>query len=166
MGHPPLAIHRKDPLLLNLEGHPVRRGCFIKRAFPDRDSPTGRAQGNSGSRDPRGRDHTGHHRDHRVNRRNHADPKFYTIRPGSADCCQSTGRLRVQLPSPLAMHYRWSSRDRQELFLCTEFARAIPPMPHAERLETAGKVMMRFAGFLPNLGVTPQVIPAMESELY
>lgn len=64
---------------------------------------------------------------------------------------------------PLAMHYRWSYLDRQELFLRTEFARAISSMPHAERLETAGKLMMRFAGFLPNLGVTPEVIPAMEA---
>ncbi|MEY4238557.1 MAG: hypothetical protein RL339_1158 [Pseudomonadota bacterium] len=63
---------------------------------------------------------------------------------------------------PLAMHYRWSYRDQQELFLRTEFARAIPPMPHEQRLETAGKLMTRFAGFLPNLGVTAAVIPAME----
>lgn len=63
---------------------------------------------------------------------------------------------------PLAMHYRWSYREQQELFLRTEFARAIPPMPHEQRLETAGKLMTRFAGFLPNLGVTAAVIPAME----
>lgn len=63
---------------------------------------------------------------------------------------------------PLAMHYRWSYRDRQELFLRTEFARAIPHMAHEQRLETAGKLMTRFAGFLPNLGVTEAVIPAME----
>lgn len=63
---------------------------------------------------------------------------------------------------PLAMHYRWSYRDKQELFLRTEFARAIPQMPHAQRLETAGKLMTKFAAFLPNLGVTEAVIPAME----
>jgi len=64
---------------------------------------------------------------------------------------------------PLAMHYRWSYRDRQDLFLRTEFARAVPQMPHAQRLEVAGKLMTKFAGFLPNLGVTEAVIPAMES---
>ena len=64
---------------------------------------------------------------------------------------------------PLAMHYRWSYRDQQELFLRAEFARGIPAMPHAERLEAAGKLMTRFAAFLPNLGVTPAVIPAMEA---
>ena len=63
----------------------------------------------------------------------------------------------------LAMHYRWSFRDRQELFLRNEFARALPPMPHAERLEMAGRLMEKFAGFLPNLGVEPEVIPAMEA---
>lgn len=64
---------------------------------------------------------------------------------------------------PLAMHYRWSYRDRQDLFLRTEFARAVPQMPHAQRLDVAGKLMTKFAGFLPNLGVTEAVIPAMES---
>ena len=63
---------------------------------------------------------------------------------------------------PLAMHYRWTYREQQELFLRTEFARAIPAMPHDQRLETAGMLMTKFAGFLPNLGVTPDVIPAME----
>lgn len=64
---------------------------------------------------------------------------------------------------PLAMHYRWSYRSRQELFLRNEFARATPRMPHGERLELAGKVMTRFAAFLPNLGVSEAVIPAMEA---
>jgi glutathione S-transferase len=64
---------------------------------------------------------------------------------------------------PLAMHYRWSYRAQQELFLRSEFARAVPPMEHGQRLETAGKLMARFANFLPGLGVTPAVIPAMEA---
>ncbi len=64
---------------------------------------------------------------------------------------------------PLAMHYRWSYRDRQDLFLRTEFARAIPTtMPYEQRLSTAGTLMEKFSGFLPNLGVAPAVIPAME----
>jgi glutathione S-transferase len=64
---------------------------------------------------------------------------------------------------PLAMHYRWSYLDRQKLFLRAEFARAIPViMPYEQRLATAGKLMERFAGFLPNLGVSAKVIPAME----
>lgn len=64
---------------------------------------------------------------------------------------------------PLAMHYRWSYRDRQELFLQAEFARAIPTaMPYENRLATAQMLMSKFSGFLPGLGVTPEVIPAME----
>jgi glutathione S-transferase len=64
---------------------------------------------------------------------------------------------------PLAMHYRWSYREQQELFLRTEFARGIPiDVPFPDRLELAGKLMARFNGFLPNLGVTPEAIPAME----
>jgi len=65
---------------------------------------------------------------------------------------------------PLAMHYRWTYRDRQELFLRAEFARAVPwQKDHALRLELAGQVMERFNGFLPNLGVNPQAIPALEA---
>lgn len=65
---------------------------------------------------------------------------------------------------PLAMHYRWSYRNRQELFLRTEFARAISiGMPYEQRLETAAKLMTRFAGMLGPLGVTHEVIPAMEA---
>ncbi len=64
---------------------------------------------------------------------------------------------------PLAMHYRWSYRAEQERFLQAEFARAIPnSIPYENRLATAEMLMGRFAGFLPNLGVTPAVIPAME----
>lgn len=65
---------------------------------------------------------------------------------------------------PLAMHYRWSYRDRQDLFLRAEFARALPTsIPHEARLDAAARLMARFAGFLPNLGVAPAVIPAMEA---
>ncbi|MFM2301176.1 MAG: hypothetical protein RLZZ84_912 [Pseudomonadota bacterium] len=64
---------------------------------------------------------------------------------------------------PLAMHYRWSYRDKQNLFLQAEFARAIPTaIPYEHRLATAEMLMGKFAGFLPNLGVAPAVIPAME----
>ncbi len=64
---------------------------------------------------------------------------------------------------PLAMHYRWTYRAEQELFLRAEFARAVPPgMPYEQRLAMAGAFMDRFSGFLPNLGVAPAVIPAME----
>lgn len=65
---------------------------------------------------------------------------------------------------PLAMHYRWTYRDRQDAFLQAEFARAIPTsIPYENRLATAQMLMGRFAGFLPNLGVRPEVIPAMEA---
>ena len=64
---------------------------------------------------------------------------------------------------PLAMHYRWTYRAEQELFLQAEFTRAVPPaIPYEQRLAMAGAIMNRFNGFLPNLGVTPAVIPAME----
>ena len=62
----------------------------------------------------------------------------------------------------IAMHYRWSYREQQEHFLCNEFARAVPAPTYSDRMEKAGKLMSRFADFLPNLGVTPDVILAME----
>lgn len=64
---------------------------------------------------------------------------------------------------PLAMHYRWTYRNDQELFLRSEFARAVPPaLPYEHRLAMAEAIMNRFNGFLPNLGVTPAVIPVLE----
>lgn len=64
---------------------------------------------------------------------------------------------------PAAMHYRWSYRAEQEQFLCAEFARAVPAvMPYAQRQQMASAIMARFNGFLPNLGVTPEAIPAIE----
>lgn len=64
---------------------------------------------------------------------------------------------------PAAMHYRWSYRAEQEPFLRAEFARAVPPqIPYEKRLAMAGAIMDRFNGFLPNLGVTPETIPAIE----
>lgn len=64
----------------------------------------------------------------------------------------------------LSMHYRWSYRAEQEVFLRNEFARAIPRLAtHTDRIDMAAKVMSRFNGFLPNLGVTEEVIPAIEA---
>lgn len=64
---------------------------------------------------------------------------------------------------PLAMHYRWTYRDRQAQFLRSEFARAVPTtIPVEQRLATAEVLMDRFAGFLPRLGVDAEAIPAME----
>lgn len=65
---------------------------------------------------------------------------------------------------PAAMHYRWSYRAEQEQFLRAEFARAVPPaLPYDQRLSMAGAIMDKFNGFLPNLGVTPEAIPAIEA---
>lgn len=65
---------------------------------------------------------------------------------------------------PLAMHYRWTYRADQEIFLQAEFGRAVVPgQGRADRRATAGAVMNLFAGFLPNLGVFPETTAAMES---
>ena len=63
-----------------------------------------------------------------------------------------------------AMHYRWSYRAEQELFLQAEFGRAMHLGPdRAVRLQAGAQFMSYFSGFLPNLGVTPETIPAIEA---
>ncbi len=65
---------------------------------------------------------------------------------------------------PLAMHYRWTYRAEQEEFLQAEFGRAVvPDSSRVERRAQAAKTMDFFNGFLPNLGVLPDAIPAMEA---
>jgi glutathione S-transferase len=65
---------------------------------------------------------------------------------------------------PLAMHYRWTYRADQDRFLCAEFGRTMQAnVGREERLAAASKTMDYFAGFLPNLGVRPETIPAMEA---
>lgn len=63
---------------------------------------------------------------------------------------------------PAAMHYRWSYREQQEAFLRAEFGRAIVARKTRDERDTAAKVMAFFNGFLPNLGVFPETIPAIE----
>ena len=64
---------------------------------------------------------------------------------------------------PLAMHYRWSYRAEQETFLRAEFGRAmVAGADRSARRQAAARTMEFFAGFLPNLGVVPEVVTAME----
>lgn len=63
-----------------------------------------------------------------------------------------------------AMHYRWSYRDEQELFLQTEFGRGLYAGADRETRRNAGKrVMDFFSSSLPALGITPATAPAIET---
>ncbi len=63
-----------------------------------------------------------------------------------------------------AMHYRWSYRDEQELFLQTEFGRGLYAGADREARRSAGKrVMDFFSSSLPSLGITPETAPAIET---
>ena len=63
-----------------------------------------------------------------------------------------------------AMHYRWSYRDEQELFLQTEFGRGLYAGADREARRNAGKrVMDFFSASLPALGITPATAPAIET---
>ena len=63
-----------------------------------------------------------------------------------------------------AMHYRWSYRDEQELFLQTEFGRGLYAGADREARRHAGKrVMDFFSSSLPALGITPATAPAIET---
>ena len=64
----------------------------------------------------------------------------------------------------VAMHYRWSYRDEQELFLQTEFGRGLYTGEDREARRAAGRrVMDFFSSSLPTLGINPQTIPAIEN---
>ena len=63
-----------------------------------------------------------------------------------------------------AMHYRWSYRDEQELFLQTEFGRGLYAGEDRDARRTAGKrVMDFFSSSLPALGITNETVPAIEA---
>jgi len=62
-----------------------------------------------------------------------------------------------------AMHYRWSYRDEQELFLQAEFGRGLYAGADREARRAAGRrVMDFFSSSLPALGINAQTIPAIE----
>ena len=64
----------------------------------------------------------------------------------------------------VAMHYRWSYRDEQELFLQTEFGRGLYAGADREARRNAGKrVMDFFSSSLPALGITNATVPAIEA---
>ena len=63
-----------------------------------------------------------------------------------------------------AMHYRWSYRDEQEMFLQTEFGRGLYAGADREARRAAGRrVMDFFSSSLPALGITPETAPAIET---
>ncbi len=63
-----------------------------------------------------------------------------------------------------AMHYRWSYRDEQELFLQTEFGRGLYAGADREARRAAGrKVMDFFSSSLPALGIHTQTAPLIEA---
>jgi len=64
----------------------------------------------------------------------------------------------------VAMHYRWSYRDTQELFLQTEFGRGLYVGADREARRAAGRrVMDFFSSSLPALGINKETGPAIEA---
>jgi len=62
-----------------------------------------------------------------------------------------------------AMHYRWSYRDEQEMFLQTEFGRGLYAGADREARRAAGRrVMDFFSSSLPILGINPETSQAIE----
>jgi glutathione S-transferase len=62
-----------------------------------------------------------------------------------------------------AMHYRWSYKDEQKLWLLDEFGRFRSSGGRAERHAAAAKFMSAMDAMLPPLGVTPGTAPAIEA---
>lgn len=63
-----------------------------------------------------------------------------------------------------AMHYRWSYRDEQELFLQTEFGRGLyGGADRAARRAAGRRVMDFFSASLPSLGINAHTAPLIET---
>ncbi len=62
-----------------------------------------------------------------------------------------------------AMHYRWSYRDQQSLWLLDEFGRFAASGGRQVRHEAAARFMDRFGSMLEPLGVTAATAPAIEA---
>lgn len=93
-----------------------------------------------------------------------AEPVLHPAGPVQGVVAQFLDAFGSNYLMPAAMYYRWSYRADQEAFLRAEFARAVPPqIPYDQRLAMAGAIMDRFNGFLPNLGVTAETVPAIEA---
>lgn len=94
----------------------------------------------------------------------HADPVLDPETPVQQAVSALLDAVGSEYLMPLAMHYRWSYRDQQDVFLQAEFGRTVVAGQSREfRRATATGVMNLFASFLPNLGVLPETVPAHEA---
>lgn len=93
----------------------------------------------------------------------HPDPQMEPDTPVQQIVSRLFDGYGAEFLLPLAMHYRWTYRSEQEAFLQAEFGRTVAAGVSRDiRRATAAKAMEFFAGFLPNLGVAAEAIPAME----
>lgn len=96
----------------------------------------------------------------------HPDPKIIPQTP-----VRSLAALILELFAddwmlPHAMHYRWDFPADNARYLRDMFGKTIMPrMPKPIRHWAAKKVVKRFAGFAPALGVTPETAPALEAQM-
>ena len=94
----------------------------------------------------------------------HADPVLDPATPVQRLVSALFDAVGSEYLLPLAMHYRWTYRADQDSFLQAEFGRTmIAGQSREERRKLAAGMMDFFAGFLPNLGVVPEVVDALET---
>ncbi len=94
----------------------------------------------------------------------HASPVLDPVTPVQRVVSALFDAVGSEYLLPLAMHYRWTYRADQEAFLQAEFGRTmVAGHSRAERRTMAAGMMDFFAGFLPNLGVLPETVGALES---
>lgn len=62
-----------------------------------------------------------------------------------------------------SMHYRWSYKEQQKLWLLDEFGRFRSMGGREQRHAAASKFMSQMDAMLPPLGVTPETAPAIEA---
>ena len=94
----------------------------------------------------------------------HAEPAMIPPTPVQRVLAWLIGAFGSEGLLPVAMHYRWSYRAEQEEFLRTEFGRPLYGGPdRAARRAAGAQLMGYFNSFLPNLGIHPETIPAVEA---
>jgi len=92
-----------------------------------------------------------------------SDPPMVPESPVQGAVAWLVGAFGSEALLPPGMHYRWSYRAEQEMFLRAEFGRAMHVGPDRQARYEAGRRMMDyFNGFLPMLGVTAATIPTIE----
>ena len=95
-----------------------------------------------------------------------AEPKLIPHTPLQKAVAWLLGFFSSELFFKPAMHYRWSYMEEQRAYVEALFAEVMSPHRDLERQRAdMAPALARFSGFLPDLGVSAETIPAIEASL-